>query len=214
MTDATVRRRTGRPPRTSREQILDAAALFDPVNLQLTTLAEQLGISVKTVYYYFPNRAALIGGLTDRMVDALPLPDVTRCATAREVLTEAARWSYRAAETQPDWFFDVAAPRGAGVRLIGDVFARLGELGSDDVTCLRAFVVVTNYAFAAGQGARRTREAGGLSRSNVDRHLADYADPESGRRIAAAMADLSVDELFEEGLAVVLSGVERELLKD
>src|SRR4051812_35874238 len=96
-------RRMGRPPKTSREEILDAAARVEASELQLTTLAQRLGISVKTVYYYFPNRKALLDAITERTVSEEGFVDLSVCARPREVLEQVAYWAYRIGRTQPGW---------------------------------------------------------------------------------------------------------------
>jgi TetR/AcrR family transcriptional regulator, tetracycline repressor protein len=208
----TTQRRTGRPPKITREQILDAAALFDPLELQLTTLAEQLGISVKTVYYYFPNRRELLDALTTRAVAELGEPQLDRCSTPSAVLRELAWWAFRLGERHPGWYFDTAGPRGVTLRVTRDYLGRMAELGIDDTISLRAYLVVANYALATGESVNRTLRMGGLSATNVRRHLAEYGDDAMVDRLTAMMADVDVEQLFEDGLAVVMSGVERELL--
>lgn len=204
--------RMGRPPKTSREQILDAAALFEASQLQLTTLAERLGISVKTVYYYFPNRRALLDALTDRAVEEQGLVDLSRCARQRDVLAEVARWAYRIGKTQPGWYLETAAPKGASLRLITAYLDRMAELGVPDDAALTAFSVVGNYALATGEAAHRTEAEGGLGSDNVRAHLDAYVDPATVARIVPLMVGVDLDAWFERGLSAVLTGVEQELL--
>ena len=110
-------RRMGRPPKTSREQILDAAALSDPQHLQLTVLAQQLGIAVKTVYYYFPTRKILLEALTERSVQQLGLPDLDKARDWRAVLTEAARWAYELGYNKPGYYAQSPGAIGSGSSL-------------------------------------------------------------------------------------------------
>jgi AcrR family transcriptional regulator len=207
-----VQRRTGRPPKTSREQILDAAGLFEASDLQLTTLAQRLGISVKTVYYYFPNRKALLDALTERTIQEQGAVDLTSCARPRDVLEEVGRWAYRVGRTQPGWFFETAAPRGAALRLMTSYLDRMTALGVPDDAALAAFSVVGNYALASGETAHRTESLGGLATENVHAHLDGYTDEATVARITPLMAGTDVDAWFERGLSAVLTGVEQELL--
>jgi len=207
-----VQRRTGRPPKTSREQILDAAGLFEASDLQLTTLAQRLGISVKTVYYYFPNRKALLDALTERTIQEQGAVDLTSCARPRDVLEEVGRWAYRVGRTQPGWFFETAAPRGAALRLMASYLDRMTTLGVPDEAALASFSVVGNYALASGETAHRTESLGGLATENVHAHLDGYTDAATVARITPLMAGTDVDAWFERGLSAVLTGVEQELL--
>jgi AcrR family transcriptional regulator len=207
-----AQRRTGRPPKTSREQILDAAGLFEASELQLTTLAQQLGISVKTVYYYFPNRKALLDALTERTVQEQGTVDLTTCARPRDVLEQIGRWAYRVGRTQPGWYFETAAPRGAGLRLLTAYLDRMTALGVPDDAAFAAFSVVGNYAIASGETAHRTEALGGLAPENVHAHLDGYTDVSAVARITPLMADTDLDSWFERGLAAVLTGVEHEML--
>ena len=207
-----AQRRTGRPPKTSREQILDAAGLFEASQLQLTTLAQTLGISVKTVYYYFPNRRALLDALTERTLQEEGEVDLARCARPRDVLEEVGRWAYRVGRTQPGWFFETAAPRGAALRLMTSYLDRMTALGVPDEAALAAFSVVGNYALASGETAHRTEALGGLAIGNVHAHLDGYIDAPTVERITPLMAGTDLDSWFERGLSAVLTGIEKELL--
>jgi AcrR family transcriptional regulator len=204
--------RTGRPPKTSREQILDAAGLFEASDLQLTTLAERLSISVKTVYYYFPNRAALLDALTERTVQRQGVVDLSDCQEPREVLEEVGRWAYRVGRTQPGWYLQTAAPRGAGLRLLASYLDRMTELGVPDEAAMAAFSVVGNYALASGETAHRTEAQGGLTPKNVHAHVDEYADAATAERMTRLMAGTDLDSWFERGLRAVLTGIEQELL--
>jgi TetR/AcrR family transcriptional regulator, tetracycline repressor protein len=205
-------RRTGRPPRTSREQILDAAALFRSDELQLTTLAEQIGISVKTVYYYFPNRKALLDALTERAVAELGYPDVAGCRTPREVLTVLARWGYGVALDHPLWYVEAAPSMALGMRVWSIYLDRMNALGVDDATAFAAYQVVGSYAFGAGAAAYRTREMGGLAGGTVERYLGDVSDAAGAARMAELVRDTDLTAWFERGLSVVLAGLAQELL--
>jgi AcrR family transcriptional regulator len=203
----------GRPPKTSREEILDAAALVEASELQLTTLAQRLGISVKTVYYYFPNRKALLDALTERTVEEQGSVDLSACSRPRDVLEQVARWAYRIGRTQPGWYLETAAPRGAALRLMTAYLDRMSTLGVPDEAALAAFSVVSNYALASGETAHRTETQGGLDEDNVHAHLDDYADAATVARVASLMAGTELESWFERGLSAVLTGVEHELLR-
>lgn len=200
--------RVGRPPKTSREQILDAAALFDSRELQLTTLAEKLGISVKTVYYYFPNRKALLVALTDRAVQQHEPPQFTDTANWEETLRVLGDWTYRIAQEHPNWFVDApAGTLGLGLRVLDDALSRLLAAGFDEIAALHAYDVVTGYAAAAGQAAHRSQTLGGVGEDNVRRHLDEYASTDVAERATRLLADIDMDTWVAKSLDVVIAGV-------
>ena len=168
---------------------------------------------MKTVYYYFPNRRALVDALTERTVAELGLPALDQAATPRAVLEEAARWTFRLADTQPNWYLLSAAPRGVGIRLLVSYIERMGTLGVAEGPATLAFIAVTNYAMGAGENARNTRELGGTSRGNIARQFTDYGDEASLSLLQGLVADTDAEHWFERGLGVVLAGVESELFR-
>ena len=203
-------RRLGRPPKTSREQILDAAALIDPLDLQITGLAAQLGVSVRTVYHYFPNRKALLDALTERALQELHPPDLRSATDWREVLRLAANWVFVLVQDHPDCL-SVTGPPGAGLRVLDDVIGRLVEQGFETRDAMKSYSAISAFAFGAAASANRTRAAGGLAPHNVRRQLGDHAPPELVGRIAPLMFVESVDAWFEQCLEVILDGIATSL---
>jgi hypothetical protein len=128
------------------------------------------------------------------------------------VLEQVAHWAYRVGRTQPGWYFETAAPRGAGLRLLTAYLDRMTALGVPDDAAFAAFSVVGNYALASGETAHRTESLGGLATENVHAHLDDYADASTVARMAPLMAETDVESWFRRGLSAVLTGVEHELL--
>ncbi|WP_315724157.1 TetR/AcrR family transcriptional regulator [Sphingosinicella rhizophila] len=203
----------GRPPKITRDEILDAASQSTAEDLQLTSLARALGISVKTVYYYFPTRRALIDALTDRAVSHMGLPEFDRAKDWRAVLAEDARWHYRLGSSQPGWFFRTAAPRGIGIEMLRQVQARLAALGWTKRDAMMAHLVICNWAIATGEGVYRSYELGGFDVDNIRRHLDDYADPATVDALSLQMSELDLGEVFETGLDIVLNGIEESLVR-
>ena len=72
-------RRKGQPA-TTREQIVDAAlALIDEQGLEACTmrrLGERLGIDASSLYHHVPSQAALFDLVADRIMGAIPTPQV------------------------------------------------------------------------------------------------------------------------------------------
>src|SRR5690348_15738085 len=66
-------------PKISRDRVLDAAldlvARFGIAGLSMRKLGAELGVEAMTLYYYFPNKDAILDGLVERVVlRALMIP--------------------------------------------------------------------------------------------------------------------------------------------
>lgn len=210
---ATTAKRMGRPPKVTRDEILDAAARWEPAELQLTALADALGISVKTVYYYFPARRALLDALTERAVADMGLPDIMAAQGWRDVLAAIAAWYYRLGLEQPGWFVEAnVSARRVGLELLRLTFARLGELGWTKQDALRANMVVSNWAVCRGESAH-ANPFGRYSTDRMREMLADYLPPDAADELSALQPPFESEAaVFEDGLAVVLAGIERVIL--
>lgn len=67
-------------PKISRDRVLDAAqdlvARFGITGLSMRKLGAELGVEAMTLYYYFPNKDAILDGLVERVVlHALTIPN-------------------------------------------------------------------------------------------------------------------------------------------
>lgn len=209
----TTTRRMGRPPKVTRDEIIEAAARWEPAELQFTALADALGISVKTLYYYFPARQALLDALTERAVADMGLPDIMRAASWREVLTEVAIWFYRLGREQPGSFIDTnVVTKRVGLQLLRLTFARLGELGWTTADALRANMVVSNWAVCRGESAH-ANPVGKYSLEETRAMLTDYFSAGVADEMTAVAQLFGSDrQLFDDGLAVVLAGIEQVIL--
>ncbi|USX53486.1 TetR/AcrR family transcriptional regulator [Lentzea sp. HUAS12] len=63
LSSSPVRRRGGRKPTISREQILRAAGKFAPEELSIPALAGSLGVTHAGIYHYFSSRAELVAAI-------------------------------------------------------------------------------------------------------------------------------------------------------
>ncbi len=210
-------KRMGRPPKISREEILDAAARWNPADLQFTTLARELGISAKTIYYYFPARQALIDGLTQRAVEQIGYPDIGGATEWRQVLREDARWHYRAGTLRPRWFNDEEVPT-AGLRKLGiDIFRlvcnKLSSFGWDPKDACRAHVIVSNWAVALGESIQGSVDATDVTEESFRKMLEDLADSDTADEMVRILFPVRLpEELFEDGLEVLFAGIGKTIV--
>lgn len=211
----TIIKRMGRPPKVTRDEILDAAERWEPAELQLTALADALGISVKTVYYYFPARQVLLDALTERAVAEMGLPDIMAAAAWRDVLTEVAIWFYQLGYSHPGWFIESnIVVRRVGLQLLRLTFTRLEELGWQKSDAMRANLVVSNWAVCRGESAN-ANPAGKYSAEQARDMLADYFSADVADEMNMVSQTVgSEQELFDDGLAMVLAGIEQVILGD
>src|ERR1700727_1766097 len=80
-TRAGARRQVGRPPVTSRAEVLEAALrIVDEQGLERLTmrrLGGELGVDPMTVYHHVPDKAALFDGLIERVLAEIKIPVAT-----------------------------------------------------------------------------------------------------------------------------------------
>jgi TetR/AcrR family tetracycline transcriptional repressor len=78
---AGARRQVGRPPVTSRAEVLEAALrIVDEQGLERLTmrrLGAELGVDPMTVYHHVPDKAALFDGLIERVLGEIRIPNTT-----------------------------------------------------------------------------------------------------------------------------------------
>ena len=206
----TTTKRMGRPPKVTRDEILDAAEQWEPGELQFTALADALGISVKTLYYYFPARQALLDALTERAVADMGLPEIMQAASWRAVLTEVALWFYRLGRERPGSFIDTnVATKRVGLQLLRLTFVRLGELGWTTSDAMRANIVVSNWAVCRGESAH-ANPVDKYSPEETRAMLTDYFSAGVADEMTAVAQLFGSDrQLFDDGLAIILAGIEQ-----
>ncbi len=78
---AGARRQVGRPPITSRAEVLEVALrIVDEQGLERLTmrrLGAELGVDPMTVYHHLPDKAALFDGLIERVLAEIEIPAAT-----------------------------------------------------------------------------------------------------------------------------------------
>lgn len=71
-----AKRSRGRPPKLSKENILNAAREMDLRGLSVVKLAQSLDVSDAAIYYYFESRAALVRAVVDEGSVGFAPPEV------------------------------------------------------------------------------------------------------------------------------------------
>ena len=94
-------RRRGRPPRISRDDIVDAARELGIENLTMAAVAERLGVTHQSLYGWVQDRDELIDLVSDRLIRRLELHPPADPADWRDSLRSYANGLRRLAEEIP-----------------------------------------------------------------------------------------------------------------
>ena len=96
-------RRRGRPPRISRDDIVDAACELGIENLTMAAVAERLGVTHQSLYGWVQDRDELIDLVSDRLIRRLEIKPPDDPADWRDSLRSYANGLRRLAEEMLAW---------------------------------------------------------------------------------------------------------------
>jgi AcrR family transcriptional regulator len=94
-------RRRGRPPRISRDHIVDAACEVGIENLTMAAVAERLGVTHQSLYGWVQDRDELIDLVSDRLIRRIEILPPADSAEWRDSLRSYANGLRRLAEETP-----------------------------------------------------------------------------------------------------------------
>ena len=94
-------RRRGRPPRISRDHIVDAACELGIENLTMAAVAERLGVTHQSLYGWVQDRDELIDLVSDRLIRRIEILPPADPADWRDSLRSYANGLRRLAEETP-----------------------------------------------------------------------------------------------------------------
>lgn len=94
-------RRRGRPPRISRDDIVDAACELGIENLTMAAVAERLGVTHQSLYGWVQNRDELIDLVSDRLIRRLEIVPPADPTDWRDSLRSYANGLRRLADETP-----------------------------------------------------------------------------------------------------------------
>ncbi|WP_028850819.1 TetR/AcrR family transcriptional regulator [Thermocrispum municipale] len=215
MTTSPTPRRAGRPPRTSRAQIVAAARkIIDTEGwekLTLRRLAAQLGIGTTTLYHHVRDREDLLILLINDVVEQHPLSDVPTEPRDRIV---AAATTMRDALAAAPWAAEVLATDGflarvgpGAITLVETIVAAATEYGCTHEQAVRVFRSL--WYFTVGEIVVRTRTA----RRPKDFRFAALGDldPATHPQLVAIGDELwqrvSAGDHYEESLRAFVDGL-------
>lgn len=203
------RRRGGRKPTISREQILATAEKFAPEDLSIPALASSLGVTHAGIYHYFSSRAELVSELVGRASRRLDVPPRDACSWEE--------WVVEAAFVLRGHFIDYA--NTLDVLSIGAslMFAPLSE-ALLEVLLDAGFTI--NQAADAGQligscaiGGAISARRGHLGNADLTAVADDLRVPDDSplRALAADVAEDDLDEAFRRCVTTVVEGLKTRL---
>src|ERR671910_944097 len=145
-------RRTGRKPRVSREQVLDAAlAIADEGGLAAVTMASvgaRLGVEAMSLYRHIGNKEEMLDGLVDRVFAEIEVP--VDAQDWREALRRRAVSFHDALRRHP-WAIGLMESRAQpGPATLGHHDAMLGLLfraGFDGHGAMRVYNLLDSYIY-------------------------------------------------------------------
>jgi AcrR family transcriptional regulator len=221
---ASISQAESRPrPSLDRQRILEAAlALIDAHGLEalsMRKLGAALGVEAMALYYHVPNKAALLDGLAELVLDQLEMPSPAELEAANldwaDFIRVAAR-SYRDLGRAHPNLFALLATVGftnpATIRPAEVVLDVLVRAGLDLSSAFVAFVTLKSYVAGhtawvigdADSGSRHGQICDTLPVFAPDQYprLAEFANTDSHEHI---------DTEFERGLDLIIDGIRAQL---
>jgi AcrR family transcriptional regulator len=211
--DRADRPRLGRPPRISREMIVEAALDLGLEGLTLKAVADHLGVSVAGLYHHVSSKDDLMRLTAELSARKVPLPE-DRGQHWALWLQEWATYNRDAFLAQPQLLTQYLDGMISTEAIASNVDAILGLLvrqGFGIIEASAAYDLVTSCALGTALGAIREREALAAGRSLSDAHKAVliHAEPDALPYFRDLFDQLSTTgrQPFGEQIATVLCGI-------
>ena len=146
-------RRRGRPPRLSRDHIVDAACELGIENLTMAAVAERLGVTHQSLYGWVQDRDELIDLVSDRLIEGLEAAMQSAPGAWRESLRALADGLREVSRRNPGYAIAALVRYRTGpaqLRLNEHVVRHLVDAGHEPPTAQRIYadlsVVVLGWA--------------------------------------------------------------------
>lgn len=215
------RGRTGRPPRTSRAEILAGAHRILERDgwekLTLRRLATEVGVGTMTLYHHVRDREDLLVQLINERFDRLTRPELP--ADPRERIVAAgvaahdtlAAWPWAAEVLTTDGF--LARVGDSALWLVEAIVAGAVDHGCTPEQAVHVFRCVWYYT--VGEILVRARSDGRVSRrddlfSGPDPALSSHVDPDRHPRLSAIgdrWPELAARDTYAAGLRALVDGL-------
>lgn len=210
------RRRRGRPPRVSRDSIIEAARGLSIDHLSMQAVADRLGVDRSTINYHFADKDELFSvvaavTLGSELEDWVA-PD---SADWRDWVVDYARRVHRALTRHAAVSVFVRMPLGSATASLAPVegmIEKLSQAGFDDETVAHAVAYISEVVHATAQNEILVARGGHPQGPELARYLADQpAGVAPGLRRLVAMDPLGHADHFEFALRALIAGLEAQL---
>lgn len=207
-------RRRGRPPRLSRDQLVDAACELGIENLTMAAVAERLGVTHQSLYGWVQDRDELIDLVSDRLIRQIEILGPADPADWRDSLRAYANSLRRLAEETPGF-----AAAGLGrfratdgfVKLNHDLVLMLTEVGFEPALAQRVYetlsAVLLGWSAREGALVAAGRSVPAEGPAGLDAKIGVPERRWSTMRLALDEADAAADERFEFLIHTFLAGL-------
>ena len=197
--------------RLSRERIAAAALeLIEKDGLEAFStrrLGEALGVEAMALYHHFPNRAALLDAVAERLVGAIELPPPSPDILVW--LAETVRRYVAVARTHPQSFPLLATRRlntEPALLFVERILAALGDAGASPALAADIFRGIGAFANGAALADLAIRTGPALADRGVDATRLPHV-ARAARWLGAAQARRQ----FDANLAMLMAGVAQRL---
>lgn len=206
----------GRPPRTSREEILQAAhRLVDQdgwEKLTIRRLAAEVGTSPATVYYHVRDREDLLVQMLKHGADQLPRPELP--ADPRERLVMIATVMHDELAARP-WITEILTADDvlgdSALWLVEGIVAAAIEAGADQEAAVRLYRHIWYYTageiLIRSNRTRRDDQREGPSYREQAFARIDREEYPQLARLADRWIGLTAQNTFAEGLIALVDGL-------
>ncbi|WP_314219548.1 TetR/AcrR family transcriptional regulator [Streptomyces zaehneri] len=211
--------RTGRPPVTSRTQILTAARLLIDRDgwekLTIRRLAAELGIGATTLYHHFQNKEDLLVLLLNHYIDQIERPSLPgdpreRIVAAATAMHDAlAAWPWAAEILTVDGF--VGLLDESALWMVEAMVSGAGDHGCTPARAVEVFRSIWYYTVGeilvrAHSVGRQADDQRALTRETSFDHLDAYQVPYLAA-IGGQWAALAARDTYSQGLRALVDGL-------
>lgn len=203
-------RRRGRPPRISRDHIVDAACELGIENLTMAAVAERLGVTHQSLYGWVQDRDELIDLVSDRLIRRIEIFPPVDPADWRDSLRSYANGLRLLSEETPGF-----AAAGLGrfratdgfIKLNRDVVLMLADVGFEPPLAQRIYETLNTVLLGwISHNERLAVVLGAFERSMEPTLSTSSAESETRRRMATEQSAPG-DERFEFLVHTLLAGL-------
>lgn len=207
------RRTVGRPPKINREMIAEAANSVGLGDLTVRAVAEELDVSVATLYHHIDSKADLLRLAAERAASLMRVPEDNGQHWARWLL-EWGRYNHVAFLTEPELLTQYLGGAISAEVIAENTDTIIGNLVRQGFTpqeAMESYHLITSCAIGAAVSAHRERELVASGRPTVEEHrrvLASLDDEELPHlRALVSRPDVRPRLSFDEEIATVLAGI-------